>query len=238
MKAIILASGTGKRLKPLTDKIPKPLVKVGSLTILERIINSLVVNNIKDIIITTGPFEEKIKALIDEKYPGPKVTYVKNPLFDQTNYIYSLWLARDAVKDEDVVLIHGDMFFEKKLMKGVVESQKSCALVRNNKEVPEKDFKARIEGGLIKEISVNVFGENARFLAPVFKILKEDFRVWFDKMGEFVKAGNTNVYAENALNEIMDKVKIHPIYYNDEYCIEIDNFEDLEKAKSYLGKEI
>ena len=233
-KAIILASGIGKRLKPLTDDTPKPLIKVGELCILERIIDSLMENNVKDIIITTGHLEEKIKEFVRNKYSKVNPAFVRNPIYDKTNYIYSLWVAREAVKDSDIILIHGDMFFDPNLMKRVAESDKSCALIRKSQDVPEKDFKARIKNGLIKEIGVNVFGDDARFCAPVYKILENDFSAWMEKIEEFVKENNTNVYAENALNLITDKIKFYPLYYNNELCMEIDDFSDLEKAKNYL----
>jgi len=71
MKALILASGEGKRLRPLTYKIPKPLLKIlEDKTILDYQMENLIGCGIKDIIITTGPFEDKIKAYL-EKNLGP-----------------------------------------------------------------------------------------------------------------------------------------------------------------------
>lgn len=234
MKAIILASGIGERLMPLTKETPKPLIKLGEFTILERIIQSLIENNVTDIIITTGHLEKKIREFVKERYPDLKITYVKNPIYDKTNYIYSLWLTKDIAKDDDIILLHGDMFFEPRLMKRVVDSEKSCALIKNSPAVPEKDFKARISGGLIKEIGVNIFGQDARFCAPVYKLLKDDFKKWTNEIEEFINENNTNVYAEDALNKITDQLKFYPVYYNDEFCIEIDDFDDLENAKNYL----
>ena len=231
MKAVILASGIGKRLKPLTDKVPKPLVEVNGVTLLERIIRSLTENGIKDIVITTGSLEEKIKDFIQNKYPEIKITYVKNPIFDKTNYIYSLWLAKDVIGDDDIILLHGDLIYEPKLIKGIIRADKSSVLIRDSKEVPEKDFKARVENGLVKKIGVKIFGENARFCVPLYKILKGDFEKWLVKMEEFIKEGKTNNYAEDALNEITDEVKLYPVYYTEEPAMEVDDFEDLEKAK-------
>ena len=62
--------------------------------------------------------------------------------------------------------------------------------------------------------------------------MKDDFKKWLDKIKEFINDNNINVHAEKALNEIINKIKFYPIYYNKEFCMEIDNFDDLEKAKN------
>ena len=87
-QALILASGIGIRLLPLTDNIPKCLIEVKGKTLLGRIIDSLLENNINDIIITTGHLEEKIKEFIKKEYPQIKVEFVFNPKYGTTNYIY------------------------------------------------------------------------------------------------------------------------------------------------------
>lgn len=236
MKAIILSSGMGKRLMPLTEKTPKSLVEINGVTLLERIIQSLIENRVTEIIITTGSLEEKIKEFIKNKYPNLQVTYVKNPIYDKTNYIYSLWLAKDAIKDDDVILIHGDLICDPELIKKVIKSKESCVLIKNGEEIPEKDFKARIQDGLVKEIGVRIFGPSARFCPPCYKILKIDFERWLDKIEEFIKENKINCYAEDALNVITNDIKLHPLYYQNEACMEIDDFDDLKTAKILFKK--
>ena len=86
---------------------------------------------------------------------------------------------------------------------------------------------------------MDVFRENAFFLAPIYKFSKNDFRLWLEEIGKFVKEGNVNVYAENVFNQISDKIHFHPVYFGEEFCTEIDNFDDLKKAKEYFkNKEI
>ncbi|MFH1641369.1 MAG: phosphocholine cytidylyltransferase family protein [Nanoarchaeota archaeon] len=234
MKAIILNSGIGKRMAPFTNDNPKCLAKLNGHTILEHELENLIHYNIKDIIITTGPFVEKIKQLIENKFPQLNMIYVPNEKYDFTNYIYSIWLAKNFI-DEDIVLLHGDMVFEKELLGRLLDNpNKTCVLVNNKKELPQKDFKGRIERELVKEIGVDVFGENAFFLLPVYKFSKEDFHSWLNEIGKFVEEGNINVYAENAFNQMENQFKLHPIYFGDEFCMEIDDFDDLEIAKNYF----
>ena len=236
MKAIILASGEGKRLRPLTEKLPKPLIKLNGVTILERIIQSLVENNIIDIIITTGYLEEKIKEFIKNKYPELYITYVKNPIYDKTNYIYSLWLTKKASKNSDVILLHGDLVYDPKLMEKIVKENRTCVLIKKGGRVPKKDFKVRIKNRLITEIGVNVFGPDAKFCAPLYKFLKKDFKKLLKQIEKFIKDNRIDCYAEDAFNAISSEIKLFPIYYNKEFCMEIDDFDDLEKAKNILKK--
>lgn len=236
MKAMILNSGIGERMRPFTNENPKCLTKLNGITILEHELESLLYYGLKDIIITTGPFEEKIKDIVKEKFSQLNVTYVKNPKYDSTNYIYSMWLTKDLI-DDDVLLLHGDMVFEEELLGRLLgEEQRTCVLINNKSEPPKKDFKGRIENNFVKEIGVNVFGKNAFFLPPVYKFSKEDFMLLLEEIEKFVKIGDVNVYAEEAFNKISDKIKLKPVYYGSEFCMEIDDFNDLQVAREFFKK--
>jgi len=88
MKVVLLNSGIGKRLAPLTDNIPKCLIKIsGNETILDHQLKIILNCGLKEFIITTGPFEERIIAHIEQFYPSIKIQYVNNPVYNKTNYI-------------------------------------------------------------------------------------------------------------------------------------------------------
>tara|TARA_Y100000310_G_scaffold267407_1_gene279379 strand:- start:772 stop:1485 length:714 start_codon:yes stop_codon:yes gene_type:complete len=231
MKALILNSGIGKRLSPLTDQNPKCLTKLNGKTILGHEVENILHYGINDFIITVGPFEEKIKEFMTENFPEVNVTYVKNPDYESTNAIYSLWLTRHLI-DDDILTMHGDMVFDKKLLGNLLDYKNpNCALVNNKIEPPEKDFKGKIENGIVKTISVNISGENTFFLAPIYKFSKEGFNLLLDEIDKFVKEGNVKVYGEEALNRIYDKINLCPVYFGEEFCMEIDDLNDLEIAK-------
>ncbi|MEK6984240.1 MAG: sugar phosphate nucleotidyltransferase [Nanoarchaeota archaeon] len=234
MNAIILNSGIGNRMLPFTNESPKCMVKINGQTILEHEVENLLHYGIKNLIITVGPFAAKIKKLIRNKFPELAVAYVKNPKYKYTNYIYSIWLARDLV-DDDTLLLHGDMVFDKSLLGKLLNKKYSCVLVNNKINPPEKDFKGEIVNGAVKKIGVNVFGKNAHFLAPIYKLSKQDFKLWLHEIGEFVKNGEVKVYAENAFNKISNKINLHPVYFSNEFCMEIDNFNDLKIAKRHFS---
>lgn len=171
MKAIILASGAGKRLRPLTDCVPKPLIKVGDKTLLDYQLESLVKHGIDRVIITTGPFKEKLKEHVQRNY-DIKVQFIHNPRYETTNYIYSLWLTKDLI-DSDVLLLHGDLLFDDILIGKLIEAKDNRVLVNRQIEPPEKDFKALIENDRVAKIGVNFSGPNAFFVPPCINFPKQ-----------------------------------------------------------------
>lgn len=239
MKAVILAAGIASRLRPYTDNLPKALVELNNgETILDRILTSLQNNGITEIVMTTGHQEEKLKLFIKKnpKYKNLNFTFVFNPKYSETNYIYSLFLAKDKIVGDDMLLIHGDMVFDFPVMDNLIKQKKSAGMVNKSIPVPEKDFKARIKNGKIVEVSVSIFGENIFAFMPLYNVKKADVKKWFVEIEKFVNAEDVKVYAENAFNKISETMDISPLYYTTEVCMEVDNAEDLEKAKKLLSK--
>lgn len=234
MKAVILASGIGSRLRPFTNENPKTLVQVRGKELLSRIVDTLLKYHITDIVFTTGHLEDRLKEFMAANYSSLAPTYVRNSDYENTNYIYSMWLARDAMAGDDVVLLHSDVLFEPHLLGRLIDQEGSGVLVHKT-EASAKDFNARIKDGLITEIDVRITGDSLRFLAPVYKLRQEDFAAWMEAVGRFVKEGRTKEYAEHAFNEMSPQFPLHPVYFqDDELCMEIDDFDDLEKGSRFL----
>lgn len=236
MKAMILNSGVARRLKPLTDHLPKCLLEVNGKSILERQIELLLSVGVKKYIITTGPLQDKIIDHVKEKFPELDVVYTNNPKFETTNYIYSMWLTRNEVDNDDILLLHGDLVFEKSVAQKIVEQNISSVIVDRAAPLPEKDFKGLIQNEKIVKIGIDVFGENAAFLLPLYYWTKEDFQLWMKKIGKFVAKGEISCYAENAFNEISDTLNLIPLDIVNEFCMEIDTLDDLKLAKKIQKK--
>mgnify|MGYP002852576196 CR=1 FL=1 len=239
MKALILNSGKGTRMGVLTSTHPKCMTEISPKeTILSRQLNLLKNAGIKDIVITTGYFDSVLTEYVDGLSLDLNVEYVKNDEFDTTNYIYSIYCAKDKLYNEDLILMHGDLVFSANVLNDVINSNTSCMTVSSLLELPKKDFKAvtNKETGRISKVGIDFF-DSAYAAQPLYKLYKNDVNIWLDEITEFVKAKNTGVYAENAFNEVSDKAEIYALDFKDDLCSEIDNAEDLNTVSAKL-KEI
>lgn len=200
-------------------------------TIFHRQLRILSECGIRDFLITTGPFKEQLEQVCkSDEFSSLSFTFVNNPIYDKTNYIYSMYLAREHF-DDDALLLHGDLVFDKKLIRDLLDSSDgSLAVVNKSKELPEKDFKARVISDSIREVSINIFDSNCYAFQPLYKLEKDKLIAWAEQVERFINAGNDKVYAENALNEILDRLDIKIFSYENYYIDEIDTPNDLERV--------
>ena len=236
MKAIILNSGLGSRMGVITTDHPKCMTEISfKNTILSRQLRQLVSFGVEEVVITTGYYDKVLVDYCESLHLPLEFTFVNNPLYDKTNYIYSIYCAKEQLKDDDILLMHGDLVMESLVMEAVIDSPVSCMTVSSTMPLPEKDFKAVIKDGKIEEVGIEFF-ENAMAAQPLYKILKEDWLVWLKNIEKFCDADNRKVYAENAFNEVSDQCKIYPCDVKDMLCAEIDTPEDLKLVSQKVAE--
>ena len=232
MKILILNSGMGSRLGDLTKNVPKSLVKIAdNQTIFSRAINILA-DYSDEFIITTGYLNNVLIKYCNNNFPNLNFTFVHNPVYNKTNYIKSLDLV-DYIY-EDIVLLHGDLVFSHNVADKIVNSEFSSVVIDSTIDLPKDDFKAKIIENKINCISTKYFGDNAVACQPFYKLKKDDWNAWKSKIHEFCQNGKTDVYAENALNLILNQVNIHPLDIMGDLCREIDNKNDLNCVRELL----
>jgi len=123
MKALILAAGLGNRMRPLTDTVHKTLLKIGDETIIERIINGLKANGIRNIVIVTGYRADELKQFLLGRYAQINFTFVNNPRYRETNNIFSLALAFNEIEiDDDILLIESDLIYEDRVISKIINN--------------------------------------------------------------------------------------------------------------------
>ena len=188
MKAVILNSGLGHRMGVITKEHPKCMTEISAHnTILSRQLRQLVSFGIEEVVMTTGYYDKVLVDYCNALHLPLKYTFVNNPIYDTTNYIYSIYCAKEHLKDDDIILMHGDLVFENLVMEAVVESENSCMAVSSTLPLPDKDFKAVIKDGQIEKVGIEFF-DNAMAAQPLYKIKKEDWLVWLANIEKFCGA--------------------------------------------------
>ncbi|MCL2627404.1 MAG: iron-containing alcohol dehydrogenase [Oscillospiraceae bacterium] len=229
MRALILNSGTGSRMKSL--KSCKCLAELSDgVTIFDAQIKSLLRCGIDEFVITTGSNAEVLEAYAKEKYPNTRFIFVFNPLYAETNYIYSIKLAIEHLRGDDILMLHGDIVYEQNVLQDIIASEKSVMVTDRAKALPEKDFKAVVRDNRISYVGVDVLTD-AVYAQPMYKLCCKDWELWLDEIETFCLQGKTNVYAENAFNEISGRMLLHPFDITGRMCFEVDNDEDLSYAR-------
>lgn len=130
MQAIILAAGMGKRLKELTRENTKCMVKVNNVTLIDRMLHQLDERHLSRIVIVTGYQGRKLIEYIKTLGIATPLSFVDNPVYDRTNNIYSLMLAKDYLLQEDTVLLESDLIFEDSVLETLLDDpRETLALV-------------------------------------------------------------------------------------------------------------
>lgn len=122
MQAIILAAGMGKRLGELTKGNTKCMVNVNGISLIDRTLTQLSELSLSRIIIVIGYKGANLKNYVGDEYKGVKIEYINNPVYDKTNNIYSLSLAKKELQEDDTLLIESDLIFDDALFSMIVDN--------------------------------------------------------------------------------------------------------------------
>lgn len=235
MKALILNSGLGHRMGVLTSEHPKCMTEISvNETILSRQLKLITQVGIKEVVMTTGYFDEILVNYCNSLKLPLHYTFVNNSLYAETNYIYSIYCAKDHL-DDDILLMHGDLVFEISVLDDILSFGQSCMKVSSTISLPEKDFKAVVHNGRVKKVGIEFF-TGAMEAQALYKLNKADWKIWLDKICEFCESHNRNCYAENAFNQVSDSCSIYALDVKNRLCSEIDTPEDLLMVTSKLNE--
>ena len=235
MKALILNSGLGHRMGVLTSEHPKCMTEVsGSETILSRQLKLLAKSGIREVVMTTGYFDDVLVNYCRSLSLPLNYTFVNNPLYSETNYIYSIYLAREHL-DDDIILMHGDLVFEISVLEDMLACPDSCMKVSSTLPLPDKDFKAVVKDGQVKAVGVEFFS-SAMEAQALYKLNRAEWQTWMAKISEFCESDNRKCYAEAALNQITDVLPLKAFDVRDRLCAEIDTPEDLAIVSAKLRR--
>lgn len=220
-RAIIMAAGKGTRMRPITNTVPKPLVKVHGVPLIEGIINQLHQQNIYEIYVVVGYLKEQFNYLVD-KYEG--LHLIDNPYFDTCNNISSLYVARNHLKD--VIILDGDQIINNSqiLSRSFEHSGYNCIY----KNEVHNEWMLKIEDGIVKSCS-RTGGKDGWQLYSVSRWNEEDgARLKKHLEIEFEEKKNNDIYWDDvALFCYPDDYQLGIYEMNEDDILEIDSFDEL-----------
>jgi choline kinase len=241
MQALILAAGFGKRLLPITKSLPKCLVKVNGIPLLENALGNLSYFSFNEVIIVVGHMKEKIIEYIGHEYKGMRITYVENPLYKSTNNVYSLYLSKDYIHD-NLLMLECDLFYKKDLIETILAGDAECNILVS-------PFDKNTMEGTVIEVGENRIAKalyTARHQFPGFdytgmmktvNVYKFSQGFMQDKfipsLENYIKTQSVQSYYELVLGSLIyygnDDIKVVNIDKS-KWC-EIDDIEDLKRAE-------
>ena len=154
MQAIILAAGMGRRLKELTRDQTKCMVKVNGVTLIERMLRQLDGRHLSHIVIVVGYEGRKLMDFIGSLEIHTPILFINNPIYDRTNNIYSLFLAREHLRQEDTILLESDLIFEDAVLGALLDDPRDSLALADK-------YQSWMDGSCIQ------LDENDRILAFV-----------------------------------------------------------------------
>lgn len=241
MQALILAAGYGKRLKPITDSIPKAMAEVNGTPLLINALDNLSGRDISEVILVVGHKQDYIHQHIGAEYRGMKITYVENPLYLTTNNIYSLYLAGNYIRD-DVLLLECDLFYRRELIDAVLPVQADCTLLVSkynpntmNGTVVSADDSGKVTMMYINRHQGPGFDYSDKYKTVNIYTFKKDFlmRQYLPAIEQYVRTQSVNSYYEMVLGSLIyfGNSDIRMINVDENQWCEIDDAKDLERAQ-------
>lgn len=236
MKAVILAAGVGSRIRPLIDKTPKSLLKVGDKTILQRMVDNILDLGIKQIAVVTGYREEQIKDFLSKAYPSMNFTYIRNDLFDKTNTAYSLHLTRLFVGASDFIKFDADVVFEKGVLRKLIgHSGKNCLCIDKNIHLEAEEVKVICDkNGLVLKVGKKLNPKKAHGESiGIEKISKKTAGHLFDELERLLKdiMNYQRYYDDTYTTLVKEGYPFHAVDITGLNWVEIDTHDDYNKAQ-------
>lgn len=246
MQAIILAAGMGRRLGDLTKGHTKCMVEVNGQTLIDRAIHQLSKLNLTRLVLVVGYKGKELKEYIGNRYDDIlKIEYIENPIYDRTNNIYSLALAKDILCEDDSLLLESDLIFEDSMLEMLVNHpDPNLALVAK--------YETWMDGTMVRldsERNIVNFVPKAAFrfedvsvyykTVNIYKFSKEfSQKEYVPFLDAYSKVMGNNEYYEQVLRVItmVHNSTLKALDIEDQKWYEIDDIQDLDIASAIFSE--
>lgn len=228
LPAVYLVAGEGRRLRPLTDQLPKAMLELGGLTLAERSLESLRAAGVSEVVAVTGHHAEALQPVanfIDEQRFNPRYLDAGN--------VYSLWCARDIVA-RGCYIVNSDVLFEQEIAHRLVALTESTLLCCSNHAVDQESMKAVSEQGQLSRLSKSVAVDSNPEYIGLTRIDPADGPLLASILDGIVDQGKIDDYYEAAIEELAQKRPVRIERVDGLAWIEIDDHDDLARARSVL----
>ena len=241
MIGVILAAGMAKRLRPLTDTMPKCLLKVGNRTLLERTVDAMAATGITEFVVVTGYRADQIREFLNSHFSFFNFQFIHNADYEHNNNIFSLWLAGQVVRGKAFLLMDSDILCDPQAVAEVARQQEP-ALALNRHELGEEEMKIVVDrDNRITEISKTCRVEDAlgesvgieKMTAAYSEALYREL----DQMIE--KEGLIDIFYERAFERLIPQGHTFKVVDTTRFfSYELDTPEDFQKATELLPEEL
>ncbi len=232
MKAIIMAAGVGSRLLEINNGRPKCLISTGKETLISRMVRLLRQRNVNDITVITG----YMSYLVHQNL-GEKVRYFDNPFYRVTNSIASLWLARELLT-EDVILMNADLFLEENILDVALSQRKDVVMLSDSTRIETADFRFGVDGDRVVKTGNKLTNDETDCEYVGVVRIDANFIDQFKNHLEYLLSkGDFNNWWEGVLYSLIEQGM--DIYHTDikgTLWTEVDDHNDYKRLTSWLSK--
>ena len=231
--ALLLAAGTGSRLYPLTRDMPKCLTEVNGVPILDRLVSSLNQQGFKRLVVVTGYLENRIREFLGNRAGNMIIDYIFSPLYETTNNIYSLWMARKII-NEPFLLIESDLVFDVSLLDDMLYTDRiavsSMQPWMNGSTVTVDQFN---QVDAFQKSGDDPADETRYKTVNICSLSLSSWRSIAERLDQYISAGRVDVYYETVFAEMVTDscLSLQAVYFDSKPWYEIDTITDLAEAE-------
>lgn len=247
MQAVILAAGMGRRLGELTKGNTKCMVEVNGVTLIDRLLGQLSALDLKRVVIVVGYEGEKLVNYIGDRFNDKfEIVFINNPIYDKTNNIYSLALAREQLVEDDTILLESDLIFDDRMFSLILDNPyPNLALVAKYQTWMDGTM-VRIDedNNIINFITKKAFKySDVDYYYKTVNIYKfsKEFMVnkYLPFLDAYCSALGNNEYYEQVLRVIcmLENSELKALPITNEKWYEIDDVQDLDIAEALFAEE-
>ena len=236
----------GRRLGKLTADDTKCMVRLGGVPIIDRMISQIISNGINKITLVVGYKADHLIEHLSGRFPGVEIGFIRNTIYDKTNNIYSLSLAKDLLMEDDTILLESDLVFEDGILKKILGNDyPDLALVDKYESWMDGTVvKLGEDNTIVNFISKKAFdfGEADKYYKTVniYKFSKSFSRGKYVPFLEaYCKSLGNNEYYEQVLKVIslLDNPQLKALMLDGEKWYEIDDIQDLDIAEALFAED-